>query len=75
MEFAMATAMKDEDDNLLFVAPPPMDLEGATLKSVIEDYDLAETVYYCLPFSMCEQVPMVRPNTIWILLTGSTGYC
>jgi hypothetical protein len=40
-----ATAMTDEDANLLFVALPPMDPEGATLKLVINDYELAETLY------------------------------
>jgi hypothetical protein len=44
-EFATSTAMTDEAANLLFVAPPLMDLEGAPIKSVIEDYELAETVY------------------------------
>jgi hypothetical protein len=45
-DFATATAMTNEAADLLFVAPAPsMDPEGATLQSVIEDYELAETVY------------------------------
>jgi hypothetical protein len=44
-EFARATSLTDEAVTLLFVALPPMDPVGATLKSVINDYEFAKTVY------------------------------
>jgi hypothetical protein len=37
--------MTGEAANLLCITPPPMDPEGATLKSAVKDYELAETVY------------------------------
>jgi hypothetical protein len=45
-KFATATAKTDEAADLLFAAPPSMDSEEASAKSVIDDYEMAETKYY-----------------------------
>jgi hypothetical protein len=55
---------------LPFIALPPMDPEGATSKSVIKDYELAEAVY-ATAFLYAVNKCHCKAKDIWILLTGS----